>query len=944
MKFKLLCCAVVSTLLASAAMAAPAFYGKARECKIEVLDYSFPKQFGVGDFFVSMRIKNAGQAALRGSLIVESVDAKGGSIRIHGSKGIDLPPPSVSDIQIDLEIKDKLGLSDLARTVKVWLRTNMGEVLCFEGPICEKAIGAERKAAAENPTSKFARNYEVKFADRLPEGEGAKWRKFIENGGVLIIPNIASDADFAGAAEFCEKKYLPVYRSQRLPTDFRSRPVLSGPSPYLDWPNRLSEAMQPSAGRFHLSGNSQVLGAYTYWEQVQQGYTVMMRIGNGLLMLSTQNLANTEKLRENILANLKLYECGYGFERFNYDFNSEDGSKGKSNYPTTAGGLAWLRMFNTSKEPSRKINVALRVTLTALDGSRRSRTFVSRRRQNLKPRDTIDLRVGLPVLPAEFQGEWNLKAEYFEWDGTNRWVIDERKLVFADLVEIIPPDYRATVSTERREECVRIGIRANRVNLDMGGKKWKLSAAEEKSGKVVAKAEGTFTEGTRFAEVELPVARNASAGKYLLTAEVETPCDGVKVAKSEFFIVKPEKGQIIVDQDGFLLNEGKPYFPLGIYHVTAEEWKTPIDESGLKPADMGFNWRQMWGDEWMRSYSLDRADVGKFVNAKLTGAEREKVIDAMLVTNQANRAALKDVAVCLEAFNFWNSAFFEKPGETGRYSYELDPEVAAKVKEIANDDSHLVRMWHLANRCGDERYRELRYTSDWISKHDAKFHPVMNLGVLSANMAGDIGGDRIFMRHRGEVGDARIYAEQVAKLRSSLAPFNRRPFMVVQAIGVNGQRTESLEWVRAQAYLSLINGANGLAFYCWRETGNHGRNLQGMGWNPPTAYAVKKIIEEVKVFQAALRTPGQKNLVSNDGNVIALLCGDGKSGRYLIAASTLEAPVDTVLPVPGISGMKLEPMFGAPKAECSGGFMGLGKSESISVRLPALGTAVWRLK
>ena len=225
-----------------------------------------------------------------------------------------------------------------------------------------------------------------------------------------------------------------------------------------------------------------------------------------------------------------------------------------------------------------------------------------------------------------------------------------------------------------------------------------------------------------------------------------------------------------------------------------------------------------------------------------------------------------------------------------------------------------------------------------IRRHDKHFHPVFNLGNFDAAVAGDYGGNDIYVRYYGGLGQAYTFAESVEDLCRQMRPLRRRPFIVPQAFGQSEkQSSETPEWVRVEAYVSCIHGASGIGFYCWNQTGDwSGANKQGMGWNPPTAHEVKKLIEEIKVFQNALRIPGAMYLKSRDGNVEALLCGDETTGRFLIAANLIEGPAKTELLVQGLDGATLEPLFGAPAAKA--------KNDAMPLALPQWGTAVWRVK
>ena len=123
----------------------------------------------------------------------------------------------------------------------------------------------------------------------------------------------------------------------------------------------------------------------------------------------------------------------------------------------------------------------------------------------------------------------------------------------------------------------------------------------------------------------------------------------------------------------------------------------------------------------------------------------------------------------------------------------------------------------------------------------------------------------------------------------------------------------------------------------WRQTGDWGGSQrQGMGWNPPTAHEVQKVIAEMKVFYDALLVPGAVQCRSKDGQIHGYLCGDAKSGVYLLSVNASDDKVSTEITLPALAGKTLEPLFGAPAAKISG--------STFPLSLPGLGTAVWRVK
>ena len=359
-------------------------------------------------------------------------------------------------------------------------------------------------------------------------------------------------------------------------------------------------------------------------------------------------------------------------------------------------------------------------------------------------------------------------------------------------------------------------------------------------------------------------------------------------------------------------------------------WDQPIDDTGLRARDMGFNWMQMWEWDYRHHLSLDRTTLGEFVDGKLAGAEREAAIDALVESNKVNRAAFAGVAICFEGFGVWDQIIFRRPGEGGKYDFETDERIRREIASISADPDQLVRMWYFSDEAGGNFHRPLKRAAQYYAAYDKAGYPAFNLGNLPAVMAGDVGGNDIYLRYYGGLGSAAQFADRVDDMRREYAPLHRRPFIVPQAFGQSErQSTETPEWVRVEAYLSCIGGANGIGFYCWTQTGDwNGSQKQGMGWNPATAHEVQKLIAEIKVFQGALMSGSEVRALSNDGNVRALYCGDDASGRYLICANTFEGPVDTEIAVPGLGKRELEPLFGAPKPSRSG--------ETLRLKLPQI--------
>ena len=917
------------------------FVAAARERGIAITAHAVPSEFAIGGFSVSLHVRNEGTQALRGSLEVLTVDASGGNTRSFGKAQLDLPPKSVAaDAEQELVVSGRVSAAELGRKVRILLRpANVPEIVCYEGPVVESRQAVEKRAAeAAKATGSAGGRHEIRWAERLPDGEGERYRAFLEAGGVLIVRLIECKEDYAGAVVFCATNAMPEFRPQKGAANSYDINVEPGDTPLFDWPHRISETLRAGNGRLSLPGE-----AGKCWETVQKGYTVLLRVGKGLLILSTHEVADTPELHEDVKRQLALEEGGFRLVSFSQEFEELVPWQGKVPFPALGGGKVALRVKNVNFATT-NLNLALRLDLRETRKGGHTRTFLARAKEHAKIGESFALELAVP--PLDLHGEVAAKAEVFEWGGKRAWTLAERVVALPELFEVIPPAYRGQVSTKRRRTEVAIGLRFAQRGFDAGGGIWRLVAKEAKGKTVVAEAKGVFASGASTAETWLPVPRNAPAGEYRLEAEATLP-DGTRhIATGVFRMVAPEKGQLMADQDGFLLNEGEPYFPLGVYHCHTFNWFEKIDDTGLRALDMGFNWMQLWDWDWRNHLSLDRGILDEFVDKKLVGAEREAAIDALIATNKVNREAIRGVVLCLEGFGVWNEILFRHPGETGKYAFETNERMQHEIALLADDPDQLVRMWYFSDEAGGNFHRALKRGAACYARADKKGYPAFNLGNLPAVMAGDVGGNDIYLRYYGGVGSAAQFADRVDAMRREYAPLHRRPFIVPQAFGQSKQQfTETPEWVRVEAYLACIGGANGIGFYCWKQTGDWGGGQkQGMGWNPATAHEVKKLIEEIKVFQGALMSGIETRLVSHDGNVRALLCGDDATGRFLICANTLELPVQTELAVPRLADLTLEPLFGAPKPDRAGGFLGIGRRDALNLALPAWGTAVWRIR
>jgi len=503
--------------------------------------------------------------------------------------------------------------------------------------------------------------------------------------------------------------------------------------------------------------------------------------------------------------------------------------------------------------------------------------------------------------------------------------------------EILPPRFRGQVSTARRKAPVAIGVRLNAPGEKTSGREWSFSATTP-DGKAIATLNGKFADNTATAMAELPVPADAAPGLYNVTATA-TDAEGKPVtATTSFEIVPVRPGQIIADQDGVLLREGKPFFPIGVLRADVANFEKPVDETGLRLADMGFNWLQTWDWDWRQNLETNTERLSKTWPRKTP-----EELAALAKENAQHRDVLRKMGciLALEGWGLANQLAYPPPMGEG-YKFEQDADIPAEIKAIASDPDHFVGVWQLAPNANSALWAPRLRRATRIF-HDADpDHPVLNLGHGDAGAAsgGDLWGVVRLPRYKGANEPLTTLADAMDAARKELGP-QCGVLAVVEAYGGGKTHpTESPAVTRALAYLALAHGAVGICFDCWAidERGNVYEDFgrQGLGWSPPAAHAAKALIEELKTVAPAQLCPGAYEVVSADGNLHGRLFGTAETGRFLLAVNASDTPAKSELRIPGLDGKMLKPLFGAPAATIASG--------ALPLSFQGLQTAIWRIE
>ncbi len=452
--------------------------------------------------------------------------------------------------------------------------------------------------------------------------------------------------------------------------------------------------------------------------------------------------------------------------------------------------------------------------------------------------------------------------------------------------QVLPPAYRGMLSTARRESDAHIRVCFTPVYENVEGIPVTVTIADLK-GKVLD-TKAVKTPAACF-PLTLALPADAPAGDYRITATAD--CGPGRIEKSEttLKIVPVRPGQIFVDQDTVILKDGKPFFPLGIYHVMPQELPNVLD--------LGINCVQWW--HWDATpemiAAMEKAGIWGIYEPDLWGK---------IVGND----------------NSWI---------TNDVPYR---EVARKLKS-----SSALGMWYIADEPSCTLVDKLKKVNDLYHSEDED-HPTYlvcaNNEMRELSEACDILALDVYPFYYGGEGPA---ARMADTMDFGLASTDfRKPIIAVpQSFGDNERHHEKPAHVRSLSYLSIVHGARGVIWYCWKETGDR-TGQEGAGQHPATAAEIKTLITEFKVLAPALMEPGARTLKSDGDNIHAIVCGSAATGRYLICANSTDTPVEETLALPELKdGTKLKGIFSAADQKVRKG--------TLKLKLPAFGTAAYTI-
>lgn len=449
------------------------------------------------------------------------------------------------------------------------------------------------------------------------------------------------------------------------------------------------------------------------------------------------------------------------------------------------------------------------------------------------------------------------------------------------------PYYRSMVSTARRQSDVGFLLRFNGYQEDCLGRKAEVTLFD-KDGRTELASKTVEFQRAPEVEFTLPLAKDAKPGSYRAVAK----WSGI-AAETSVKVVPVREGQVFIDQDGVLLKDGKPWFPMGFYHV----YNTNDIE---RIAAMGVDFVQFWASS----------------------------------CSPENIAALKkhDIRIAIEGSGWGQiiSTWTGVPKDV--YPFETNTAERAKAEKILAE-KNLLAMWYTADEPGFDVIPGVKRLRDYWAKIDPEDHPSYVVGTGDPRLAagGDVFGLDIYARYYGSKRPLTLVSDAMYRAHA----FNRRGQCVIavpQAFGSKEVHGEEPKDVLCMSYLALSRGVKGLLYYTWYDNPREG----AYHW-PETRKVVAQVIKEVRECQDSLHAPGARELVSSDRRVLARLCGDGGNGRVLLAVNGTEKDSVATLSLPELVGKSIEPLFGSPAAT-------VGKDGLLKLSLSAEHRAVWRVR
>jgi hypothetical protein len=400
----------------------------------------------------------------------------------------------------------------------------------------------------------------------LPVKYAPALMRFVRDGGALVLTDAVYESHLA---------WLPIMDSGLTASlegcnsqidAFCTEPV----SPFNNVPNIL---------RINRTFNHYKLPKNTKWEIVarcgshQAPAVLVRRIGKGFIYVTSFRHPNVQLL-ENMRANLELSRMGLQVEKFNM-----------SALKVGAGEIE-MTLKNFTNSP---VDIHSKFTVIPKD-SKNSPINIAKEIKIAAKKDTA------LSIPYDIPLRGTVNAQLTITSGENEAILLNRQITLPDLLTVNPPRYRAMALESDLQKNGQIiagaKIAPYREKLETLRLKTRVTTA---IGATVGQVDERAVKELEF---KLPLKTGKlKAGEYTIHSELTGP-DGVSEKKSaKFRVVKDSECPVFINDDANIIVDGKPFFPIGIYHVNPLDYK--------EVASLGLNTIQVWS--WDGTQAVDYA-------------------------------------------------------------------------------------------------------------------------------------------------------------------------------------------------------------------------------------------------------------------------------------------------------------------------------------------------
>ena len=471
----------------------------------------------------------------------------------------------------------------------------------------------------------------------------------------------------------------------------------------------------------------------------------------------------------------------------------------------------------------------------------------------------------------------HVRAEMKLVSGNAEGICFDRVLKLPPLFSITGTAHRGLVSEARRFPYVRIGAQVYPDKTDQTELSLRISVTNSRNS-CVGSVQAPAQIGSFMVPVEVP--KKLPAGKYSVFGELLDKNGAViSSSTSQFEVVPVTPGQTLFDEDSVMLREGRPFFPVGIYHINAGSG--PYTSELGRIADIGFNMVQTFS--WAGTWHIN--EIQKHGLATLWEQLPHRTPEACAIQGEV---------------------LSTHPSTLMYYTMDEPPQSLFDfVKQL--DDA-----WHQADPF---------HPTYVVSYQPHQFHRNV---WLSDVLAPD---PYPYSTKKGEESPITNVSKWM-DLAGEVSGWSRPYICVPQSFG----KEPPLIW-RNMAFQAIVHGAKGLIWYPWNDGGK-----SGMRWDPELLREAEILIPQINALSPAIlnHDPQPRKFTDENYDIHAMVCRNPETGTYYaIFVNTAATAVSADIEIPEIPGSLdfVEGIFGTPKASVS--------NSVLSLSLPKFATGIY---